>query len=158
MNVGLLQRIKLPKGKVSEAFTGVGTFAGMKDIKEALFAILKFDYMGNADFELGALKKSLNFVHTHTDEYELQEKGIKGVTFFIIAPSEKLEEYSQVIEKMSERNHHIEYHGLNDLVQGQNPKEIQGWLDIDNHILFFINKEMASQLAQFLEVKEAVKV
>ncbi len=50
------------------------------------------------------------------------------------------------------KNYYIEYHGLNDVIKEKNKNQIQGWLDIRDNILFFINEDMAKKMKDFLGI------
>jgi hypothetical protein len=153
-----LQRLKLPNpGRVSSFCPGIDTFSGLttEDRKE-LFSIARFEYMGNVKYERGVIPQSLIHICENRPAYQLHERVIKGVTFFIIIPQDKIDEYVSSIESWSEENYIDEYHGLKDVVTNNNDTEMQGWLDLDDHVIFFINQDMAIKMDEFLHLAEKV--
>ena len=153
----LLQRILLPKPNLkSEVFAGIGVLSGLKEeFKSLLSNILRFDYMGSSEFEFGTISKSLKEIYLSFEHYGLMEKTvkkrtIKGVDFFIITSMFTVDKYTQLIESWSDKNYYQEYHGLKDTIKNKTKDNIQGWLDINDYVLFFINEEMANQVGKLL--------
>lgn len=148
-----LQRLLAPPG--FGAGMGIDTFRGLdREDVAGLFKIVRFDYMAANQYEQGKIPISLHAICTGRPEYKLHKRDIKGVSFYILIPEERLDEYVAYIEKWSEKNDHIEYHGLKDIIEGNNPHNIEGWLDIDEHVAFFLNEEMATHMDAFLYFKE----
>ncbi len=152
-----LQRLLLPPG--NDVFNGIVTFSGItKEGKERLFKIANFDYMGVAEFELGVIPKSLFCISEDIKKYsisenEIKEITIKGTNFFTIVPMSRSDRYRIYMEDWVNENYYYEYHGLKDVVNGRNERNIQGWLDIEDNVLFFINEEMAKKMFIFLNVE-----
>lgn len=147
----LLQRLLLPPG--SDAFSGIGTFRGLsKETLNYLFTICDFDYMGASQYEWGAIPKSLSNIFKSRQQRIYIEKEISGVNFIFLVEKEKSEEYFKKVETWMETNRdaHGEYHGLADWKGGGylNIKNLTGWLDLTDDVLFFVNNEQGKEMAQ----------
>ena len=143
-----LQRLLPPPG--TEAFGGIATFKGMSaDTKTELFKIANFDYMGNTEYEFGRIPKSLQKIFT-SKSIKSFEQIIAGVSFILIIDEEKKDEYVTKVKDWSKDNYDRghEYSGLNDIISGVKPsRNVVAWLDIDEHVLFFLNKNEGKIMA-----------
>lgn len=141
MRKNKLQRLLPPPGS-NGPFGGIAVFNGYsKEIIAELLKIANFDYMGNAEYEFGAIPKSLAYVANHKESMPLVEQTICGIEFFIIAERTKFSNYVAKIESWTKGDNYDgggEYHGLQDISKGNNKRKIVGWLDIDEHVLFFL--------------------
>ena len=129
-NPYLIQRAKFKK-EISENKTGIDN-------------LLNFDYMGSAEFEFGALPKSLKRVRENIGEYiqfqySFNKFPSKVVTVFCKKDQEK--EIPQILENLIEGK--IRLKGFCDLKDWVNPGNFSFkypndfWWDIDNDFFFW---------------------
>ena len=132
-----------------------------KDAK-GIDALLRFDYMGSAEFEFGALPKSLKRTREAIDQYTSFQYSFKGhptklVTVF--CKKEAVEEVTQVLELLVKREIRLkEYCDLNYFV---NPSESRNptwdndfWWDIDNDFFFWkFNPEFDQRIKEAIKTK-----
>ncbi len=103
MKRNLLQRILLPLSQRGRPFMGAGSFNGMAEERlKKLLSIIRFDYMGSADFEFGTIPRCLKTI-SEDRKYIFHQKSIKGVIFYMILPGDSVNEYIDLIEKWSEK-------------------------------------------------------
>lgn len=113
------------------------------------------DYMGSAEFEFGALPKSLRAVTPHLDKYQIyQDKRYKkadGQGLFLFCTPEMKEEVLSRIELLYRDEINLkERSGLADCLNAQDEKgygtDINLWWDIENHFFFGIGKPTIQRL------------
>lgn len=159
-----------------------------KEAMDLLQEIFTFDYMGSAEFEFGEIPRTLqsmviSLADLSTSSFEIDmgdvnfdkweerhfKKPVKGVkkTVYLIAktdhhaPAEKLirsligqEQYRRFKEAPMFRTA---------LLEPKDPKEgwskrIQGWLDLNNKLFFFTNKDMFEKTCTLFLGKETKAV
>ena len=121
---------------------------------EGIDSLLKFDYMGSAEFEFGALPKSLNRTIKDLDDYEI--KMLKNITdkdgrrVCMICKPENNDEYGDYIFKMSIAKHAFmtkERVCLYEKLLGDTGYGVcEVWWDIENDIFFTLGKENAKKI------------
>lgn len=107
--------------------------------------------MGNTDYECGVIPKSIAYIANHKNSMPLVEQSICGTDFLLIINQQKLSGYVQKIEAWIQYDNYDgsgEYHGLQDISNGNNRRCIVGWLDIDENVFFFIKNEEGILMAE----------
>jgi len=118
--------------------------------KSGIDSIIRFDYMGSAEFEFGALPESLKIIRDNIDDYIYQEIEInkKKITIFYDKKFES--EILEFLIKLSEDKFTLkEYSDFNSYINnGPFYNNTDFWWDIDNHLMFW--KEN-SELGKFTD-------
>lgn len=147
-----LQRLLAPGGV---NLGGIGVFNGYsKEVVNELLKITTFDYMGSSKYELGAIPNSLSHIAKNKDSMPLVEQTICGVDFYLIVKNTELTGYAAKIEFWINNSNHDsgnKYHGLQDISKGENSRNIVGWLDLDEHVLFFLKTTEGAVMADRFE-------
>lgn len=153
----LIQRLSPPVNFINPFSFGGGLKNGglSPDAMNALKSIFSFDYMGSAEFEWGAIPKSLQQIARDHSEYlgftlTCKTKEENMVELYIICKPSDFHLFSKwlISKTFNEYDPELitkEYVGI------QEPN-ICGWLDIDNNIFFFTNKEMFEKTKQLFGV------
>lgn len=158
----LIQRLSPPVNFINPFSFGGGLKNGglRPDAMNALKSIFSFDYMGSAEFEWGAIPRSLQQIARDHSEYlgftltcKTKEENIGDV--YIICKSSDFQQFSKwIISKaFNEYDSKLitkEHVGLQGAINKKTT--ICGWLDIDNNIFFFTNKEMFDKTKKLFEV------
>jgi hypothetical protein len=145
----LIQRLEKPKGFVNPfSFGATGNGCLSKEALNLLKNIWSFDYMGNAEFEFGAVPKALQKIAGYCAEKKACTSKIelKKDVYYICEKKNKSEVIS-VIKNLAEdeyRNFHLKsYCGLKKNLDGDEyAQRLGGWLELDNAFMFFVDKEM----------------
>lgn len=156
---------------------------------DLLRPIFGFDYMGAAEFEFGAVPKAFQsliasakdlatssfdmklekdaYWYSFDDRYYVKPKKGDVRTVYVIAHKDHHDDVKKYIKKLASKDEPSLKEGASfrsGLFESKDPKEswlskIQGWLDLDNCLMFFIDKDMFEKTwALFSEApKEAVK-
>jgi len=167
----LIQRLKKPykievkdslMGKLAEAFTfGGGMSKGgiRKEAWDIITQIWRYDYMGSAEFEFGAVPESLErmakskklikfetLVKANHYSYGNKKRLSAEGTVHIICDKEfkdQVAEYIRVMAAAQEKYRTKEYVGLAQSICGaEYYTDTVGWHDIINDYMFFTDKEM----------------
>ena len=113
-----------------------------KDYKIGIDSIITFDYMGSAEFEYGALPKSLKKIRNNFDDYILNDFKINGKLITVFCnkiQSEKIEKY---LDKLSLNNFHLqEPSDFNNYVFDVFYMGTDFWWDIGNDLMFWIQND-----------------
>lgn len=175
----LIQRLNKPPfndDKFSR-LTNVLAFGGglrnggiSEEASRLLSKVINFDYMGSAEFEFGAVPKSLNRVwdnrekyitrtfpvhYSYSDGWGPQVKKIEGDRdIWVICLKDDLKEICTKIKTWAYKP------------SGTNTKEpilldaslaskyrSVGWMEIDNDFMFFSDKEMFEGMCELFEIK-----
>ena len=176
-NTYLVQRLKKPykSDKVNPYAFGGGLRDGgipedgMKLIKD----VFRFDYMGSAEFEFGAVPETLAKISENFEKligftvhipYEYKDwknddkiKGIKPV--HIICEKEYRAEVVERIKKFAKTdyNNTKERICLNESLANEEINDnfdIVGWLELNNGFLFFSDKEMFDKTCNIFDINE----
>ena len=177
----------LTKGRDNPFSFGGGLPNGglSKEAMACLRSVFTFDYMGSSEFEWGAVPKALcSMVVSIQDltakSFEVDQgdvsfgkweeryfkKPVKGVTktVYVIAKDSHqvpAENYIRsLIGKEPELKERTRFHEA--LLEPSDSAEdwrtkTQGWLDLDNCLLFFTDKEMFEKMKVLLEAPKEVK-
>ncbi|MEK6828994.1 MAG: hypothetical protein AABY15_02625 [Nanoarchaeota archaeon] len=134
--------------------------------------VWRYDYMGSAEFEWGAVPKSLDHIAKNNKEYiagEISVKakaddwndGLKKVTVeapvFYVCIKQDEDQVKESIEKLSgakKQDFHTKESVLlaEAICKLKYREENAGWHDIDNHFLFFTDKEMFENFCKLFEI------
>ena len=153
----LIQRLEKPIGRVSPFSFGGGLANGglSKEAMSVLKDIFRFDYMGSAEFEWGAVPVALNFIAEQSSLKTIVSGETQGV--FYICPQSYETGVIAVIKALLDDEHSLrlkEWCGLSDRVN--HPDEYNqdkvGWLELDNGFFFFVDKDMFEKTKALFEV------
>lgn len=172
----LVQRLKKPYdtesklSQVAEAFSfGGGLVNGglTKEAMQLLRPLFSFDYMGSAEFEFGAVPKSLSHIVQNRNNYQQvifeidyetkdwkTRKELKGTReVLVICNVNQIEEIEKRLKTFAKNtfNHTKEMINFDrSLADCQYDIDTIGWLELDNHFLFFKNIETGNKVAELL--------
>jgi hypothetical protein len=178
----LIQRLLRPfktENKFTElanAFSFGGGYknGGLSDEAMVLLKdIFRFDYMGAAEFEWGAVPKSLSFLFENAQkgdvvaaripvpykykawDEKIEKRGISPV-WYICHKDHELEVINRINNFAVGKGEHTKERVKLDSAMGgdQYSKDNIGWLEIDNHYMFFTDQEAFNKMIQLLGIKE----
>ncbi len=160
----LIQRLEPPITFINPFSFGGGFKNGglSPEAMSILKGILSFDYMGSAEFEYGALPKSLEQIAKHSKDYlgfiltcETKERNT-GEVYLLCNSSNYKEVATWIISKAfneyDPKLHTKEHVGLQDAINKTPRRKACGWLDIDNHFFFFTDKEMYENVKKLFDI------
>lgn len=110
--------------------------------KNGIDSILHFDYMGSAEFEWGALPKSLKRIRENFDDYIYLTFKIKDKSIRVFCKSDYkdlIEEYLIGLSERKFRLKEISYFDSYINQEGSLKDDYHFWWDIDNDIMFWID-------------------
>ena len=179
-NPYLIQRLKKPfeietnLTKFANAFSFGG---GLKNggLGEEAFNLIKkiwrYDYMGSAEFEWGAVPKSLSRIYSNRLDYTSGEKIVKAyatdyrgakwkpiskesTVFYICKKADKEQVVDCLAKLATDKNFYRTKEAvcLNTSVCGMT-SDIVGWHDLDNDFLFFTDNQMYEQTKSLFNIK-----
>jgi hypothetical protein len=183
----LIQRLQKPfklkktEGESAEMMEAVANaFAfggGLKNggLSDEAFGLLReiwrYDYMGSAEFEFGALPKSFQYIAKNISKYVVGETKVtaicrdyrndedltKKATVYFVCKKDDETEVCEWIKKFAnekKRNYRTkESVNLAANICGEKYyEETTGWHDIDNHYLFFTDREMFDKFCALFEL------
>lgn len=131
------------------------------DAGERVFTAVNLEYMGSAEYEFGALPKSLlRFKSFLTEENirtldNIQEDG-NSLKVISILNDADFAEYASHLEKLRSRKTSYQYHTKEASRFNEDYKSIGGspktdfWWDIENDVMFTFNAEFANLLISFI--------
>ena len=125
--------------------------------------LLSLDYMGSAEFEFGALPKSLKILCRNCDDLNIfKEESIKrvdGEPLYMICMNQDRNTYFPYIQKMIKGEIHLKeshqmeaaltgkkYSWRDDKVKDLNKDIPSSWWDIENHVLWTFGKKNAIKI------------
>jgi hypothetical protein len=134
---------------------------------ELINQVFRFDYMGSAEFEFGAVPKAMQFILENKKQYisksfnvswkyqswYKEEPEISGKSpVYVICKPDDLDEIKIRIKTWANGcNKHLKEITLM-CPSLASKAEIKGWIDIDNKFFFFIDKEMFEQTVQLFDI------
>lgn len=171
----LIQRLKKPYiGEVKTPLKalckfGLAATGFNKELSEALSSICRWDYMGSAEYEFGAIPRTLRAMASlklttivesinYTYRDYRNNKDITGILpIYIIAQKEDLQEVTNRIKTLAigelrckERPNFDE-----SLAEYEYSKDIYGWLELNNGYMFFKDEVMYAHFCALSKVKDA---
>jgi hypothetical protein len=182
----LIQRLKKPykeiqneKRKLLQSVGDSFCFGGglirgglSKEAWDIFKKICRFDYMGSAEFEFGAVPEAFEQIINYRKAEELiatslpipyyyktwkDKKPKEGTkTVYIICRNSDKDEIIKRITNMAVGNPKCQTKErilLDEaMAEGEFAKDIAGWLELDNGYMFFIDKEMFNKFVQLFEL------
>lgn len=156
----LIQRLNKPYGgkgifKDNPFSFGGGLINGglSKEAMDLLRPIFSFDYMGSAEFEFGAVPKSLDHIIKNIKEYNARTIKIAKQPVYVIAPAALSEKIDELLNQLAKDKIHCKESVNFDSALGLDkyfPKEkcnTIGWLELDNHFMFFVDETAYKSVA-----------
>lgn len=181
----LVQRLQKPfpknegQSKMMEALSNAFSFGGglvngglSKEAMALLKDIWRYDYMGSAEFEFGAVPESLKHIAENIKDYVAdrvevtgkyhsykQERDlvVKAPVYFLCKRAD-VTDVCTWIDKFADDN--SKYHTKESvnlsgsICQIDYAKDNVGWHDIDNHFLFFTDKVMFENFIAIFGLKK----
>ncbi len=154
----LIQRLEKPFDAPNPFAFGGGLSNGgfSADAMKILKTLYRFDYMGSAEFEWGAVPAAFQFLAKQSHAKKVVAGKVGGV--YYIVPKSYEEEVKIRIEKLKDNEHSFslkEYCGLKDALTQTEKRfhEPVGWIEIDNGFMFFIDEEMFNNSCNLLGIK-----
>ena len=192
----LIQRLKKPfdaKPKGALALLGDNPFAfggGLRngglssEAVSLLRDIWRFDYMGSAEFEFGAVPEGMEKIARAADagdldawsftipltkvepswEKEAKAEKVSGEgTIYVLAPREWAPEVEARITALAKKRYNGDLKETTGLAGALRPfkeweTETCGWLELNNGFLFFTDREMWEKTCTLFDVDERDKV
>lgn len=173
----LVQRLQKPykrQNVITNMINSLSFGGGLKhgglseDDMKLIQDIFRFDYMGSAEFEWGAIPTALNrIIKNHGDYIAFEmlcntKEGNSG-TIYVICHHDICEgvkkwieykSYDEYDKKYMTKEHVLLQNAIND--GGGN--RICGWLELDNGFFFFTNKEMFEKTRELFGVDLGVEL
>lgn len=165
----LIQRLEMPRTNIEpNPFNfGAGRFGGFSyDALKDLNKILNFSYMGAAEYENGAVPKSVETLWEWGQQNALVMSSMKldGSEIFYICNKDMENGVKSTIRRLAhnKRRFTLDYVGLDDILTGKRPKpskprDLAGWLELDNHFMFFVDKTMFENSVKLFTINVAQK-
>lgn len=161
----LIQRLMRPaktkEGALSNALEGFSFGGGYRnggltsEAMDLLRPIFSFDYMGAAEFEFGALPKSLANIAGEIKAYGNHEVKLKDHTIYVFCRNKDIDDIKKLIKdiyKDEYKLHLKEYPRLKDsLNEKEFTSNIIGWLELDNNFFFFKDKDAFDKLTDLFK-------
>lgn len=113
--------------------------------RKGIDQLIKFDYMGSAEFEFGALGDSLKAIRNNDpSEYECRNvrvKDVKNKMVTVFAKKSQIDEIIESINHLADNKYHLK--GYSNFPEWFNGKLRQSekcdfWWDIENHFMFWV--------------------
>lgn len=144
----LIQRLNKPQNFINPFSFGVGfKNGGLSDkAAEIIKGIWSFDYMGSAEFEFGAIPKSLReiSIYSHENKAEIGEIRLQKPVFYFCKGDIK-EDTEKIIRELAKDKLWLKQPSFfSEVLNNENPQyyRTKGWLELDNNFMFFVDKEM----------------
>lgn len=161
----LIQRLMKPRktkeGVLSKAGEGFSFGGGMRngglgpEAMDLLRPIFGFDYMGAAEFEFGAVPKSMSEIAKSIKEYGNHEVKLKDHIVYAFCKNKDINEIKKLIEDIYKDEYKLslkEYPRLKDsLNEKEFTSDIIGWLELDNNFFFFKDKKAFDKLTELFK-------
>lgn len=133
------------------------------DIK-SLDSVLRYDYMGAAEFEFGALAESAKAIRAAHDEYEWVKLDIirNGEPMRLFARSHQIPEITEFIRDQQDPNPKVRLKEASRMIQvelgtkgsGLYPREpFDAWWDVENHWIACYGKILSKKIKLGIEAK-----
>jgi len=162
----LIQRLQKPQSFENPFRFGGGYKDGglSENAMDLLRPIFSFDYMGAAEFEFGALPKTLQKMAENASNLvsgnliATTKNGNEEFVFYICQKDHKLEVVKRIkIKAHSEYGDNNfsckEWVGLQRVVDKEKYADHIGWLELDNGYFFFVDKDAWEKTCTLFEVE-----
>jgi len=103
-------------------------------------SLVRFDYMGSAEFEWGALPKSLKRIREELNDYTYLDIPIKERVVTVFCKNSQKSEMKQYLTDLAERKFRLkEFAAFNEFVNdsGYFKDRFNFWWDIENDLMFW---------------------
>jgi len=164
-NSYLVQRLKapFPKDKPMAKCAGAFTFGGglvnggmSKQAMELISTIFRFDYMGSAEFEWGAVPEVLTIIFKNAKQYKTFEIETKHGNVYLFCREEWKDEVEKRIKAWAINSRNNEFYTKESVMlkdglikkyswdDSDIPEHslIKGWLELNNGYFFSVDKTM----------------
>jgi hypothetical protein len=158
------------------AFGGGYKNGGLTDeAMEILSKVFRFDYMGAAEFEFGAVPEALSKIYKNSKKYTTKEitvsynyqqwrdkaifTGKRKVYIICEKNKEDIETISKLI-KSSAKDRDSKWFKCPTLLacaMSGHGSDFTGWLELNNGFFFFIDEEMFNKVCNIFKIKRAKK-
>jgi len=170
-----------PLGDNPFSFGGGYKNGGLSDEAMGLIRdIFRFDYMGSAEFEFGAVPEALQSIAKAAEAGDLdawefsvlyskvekpwrEEKNPPAprtrAPLYAIGPAEHRDAITDTVLReagpLKGRDHHKEWTGLSDVLRpsGDYERTTRGWLELDNGYFFFTDRTMWAKTAALFGIE-----
>jgi len=171
----LIQRLKKPfepakteRGLLfQKCATGLAFGGGLingglsKEAMELFRPIFRFDYMGSAEFEFGAVPKALSKIFTDKSNYVVGyidfANNVNSVVCYICHKDHE-QEVQKRIKKLAVNE--IDFRlkercKLSEVLEGTTySKDIGGWLELNNGYMFFTDTNMSEKIIELFGISD----
>lgn len=105
--------------------------------KNGIERVVKFDYMGAAEYEFGALNNSLERIMEEYSKYGYKKFTIRGKDILVFCKQDDLVKMPEILEKLANNEYYTKMgHRFNEYIKGEKNAP-NFWWDILNHYMFF---------------------
>lgn len=157
----LVQRLLKPKEAINPFSFGGGLKNGglSNDALNLIGKIWSFDYMGSAEFEFGAVPKTLSKILEYSNKNATngEIKLIKPI-FYLCEKNMKKNVEERIKQIAKEKIAYLkEPTFLKESLMGKNFYDYAGWLELNNNFMFFIDEEMFFNSLNFFGIERKIK-
>lgn len=144
----LVQRLRKPLGRINPFAFGGGCSGLSKEAESLIAKVWSWDYMGAAEYESGEAAKALIDIadYMNTDNKTTSEIIIAKNPIYYLCRKEQKKEVTDRIRELYEKgiNYRLKEPAyFREHIDGEDyAKDIVGWLELNNHFMFFADKEM----------------
>jgi len=173
------KKVEGEKANIMQALANSFSFGGgkinggiSKDAMKLLNEIWRYDYMGSSEFEWGAVPESLQAIAKDIKNYIRSEIRVKAsqhdytanavvycteTIYYVcnIKDKQEVEKWIAILANDVERKYRTK-EGVrlaSSMCGEEYSTDIVGWHDIDNHYLFFTDKEMFDNFCKLINLK-----
>lgn len=122
--------------------------------KKGIDSIVEFDYMGSAEFEFGALPKSLENIRKNIEQYVYLETNVGNKKIMVFIQTKFLTELPEYLNKLSKNEFHLKEYSYFDNYISDNKFlkcNTDFWWDIENHFMFWkYNNKFTEQFKKII--------
>ena len=124
------------------------------DTYKGLDKILLFEYMGSAEFEFGALGKSLERIRQASNTYSYKKYRVKGKTFTVYAVKSVHEYFEEFINKLIDNKIRLkEASYIGRAFEKYKHYNTSFWWSLDNDFMFWVeNKDFEQEFKKLILV------
>ncbi len=124
--------------------------------KNGIDSIIRFDYMGSAEFEFGALPESLKIIRDNIGDYVYQEISLKNKIITVFYNKKFKNDIVEFLTKLSENKFTLkEWPDFDSYIYDKKDYlNTNFWWDIENHLMFWKeNSESTDKFKQLINGK-----
>lgn len=107
--------------------------------KNGIDSILRFDYMGSAEFEFGAMPESLDKIRSCISEYTYLDVPMKDKVITVFCKDSQKTDIKTYLEELAENKMGLkEYSDFDSYINPVHfPNRTDFWWDIENNLMFW---------------------